>query len=101
MHFAINCASLSCPKLLNEAYEAKMLNTQLDNQAKAFLADTEKNKVSATEPKLSSIFKWFNGDFTKNGMTKIAFINQFTTVKIKEGTSIDYLDYNWSLNEQK
>ncbi|MFN0083403.1 MAG: DUF547 domain-containing protein [Ferruginibacter sp.] len=101
MHFAINCASYSCPKLLDEAYEAKALNMQLDNQAKAFLEDTTKNKVSATNPKLSFIFKWFNQDFTKNGMTKIAFINQFTTVKIKEGTALHYIDYSWTLNEQK
>lgn len=101
MHFAINCASYSCPKLLNKAYEGKTVNKQLDEQAKDFLADKEKNKVSADKPQLSSIFKWFNGDFTKTGKTKIAFINQFTSTKINENASLDYLDYNWDLNEQK
>lgn len=99
-HFAINCASISCPKLLDVAYEAKTLNAQLDQQGKAFLADTDKNKVSATNPKLSSIFKWYSGDFEK-GQTKIAFINKFASPKINANANLDYLDYNWNLNEQK
>ncbi len=100
-HFAINCASYSCPKLLNEAYEAKTLDAQLTAQAKAFLADTEKNKMSATNPKLSSIFKWYSGDFETAGKSKIEFINQFTSTKINSNAKIEYLDYSWNLNEQK
>ena len=99
-HFAINCASISCPKLLDVAYEAKTLNAQLDQQGKAFLADTDKNKVSATNPKLSSIFKWYSGDFEK-GQTKIAFINKYANPQINTNANLDYLDYNWNLNEQK
>ncbi len=99
-HFAINCASISCPKLLDVAYEAKTLNAQLDQQGKAFLADNDKNKVSATNPKLSSIFKWYSGDFEK-GQSKIEFINKFSSPKLNASAKIDYLDYNWNLNEQK
>ena len=99
-HFAINCASISCPKLLNVAYEAKTLNAQLEQQGKAFLADTEKNKVSAANPKLSSIFKWYSGDFEK-GQTKIEFINKYATPTLNANAKLDYLDYNWNLNEQK
>ena len=99
-HFAINCASISCPKLLNVAYEAKTLNAQLEQQGKAFLADTEKNKVSATNPKLSSIFKWYSGDFEK-GQTKIEFINKYAIPNLNANAKLDYLDYNWNLNEQK
>ena len=101
MHFAINCASYSCPKLLDEAYEGKTVNKQLDEQSKDFLADKEKNKISADKPQVSSLFKWFSNDFTKTGKTKIAFINQFTTTKIKESATLEYLDYSWDLNEQK
>ena len=42
MHFALNCASMSCPKLRNEAYEADKLDKQLDDQARAFLSDKSK-----------------------------------------------------------
>ena len=100
IHFAINCESISCPKLLNVAYEAKTLNAQLEQQGKAFLTDTEKNKVSAANPKLSSIFKWYSGDFEK-GQTKIDFINRYATPNLNSNAKLDYLDYNWNLNEQK
>jgi hypothetical protein len=100
IHFAVNCASISCPKLLNEAYEAATLDAQLSAQARAFLADTDKNQVNASNPKLSSIFKWFNGDFKKTGLSKIAFINQYSPVAINADANLDYLDYNWNLNEQ-
>lgn len=101
MHFAINCASMSCPKLLNEAYEAKTIDKQLTEQAKDFLADKNKNNISKDKPELSSIFDWFNKDFTKTGKTKIGFINQYAPVKIDDNASLKYMSYDWSLNEQK
>jgi hypothetical protein len=101
IHFAINCASLSCPALLHKAYEAATLDAQLTAQAKVFLADTDKNQLTADNPKLSSIFKWFNGDFKKTGLSKVAFINQYASVTINENANLDYLDYNWKLNEQQ
>ncbi len=100
IHFAVNCASISCPKLLNEAYESATLDGQLTAQAKSFLADTDKNQVTADNPKLSSIFKWFNGDFKKTGLSKVAFINQYSPLTINDNANLDYLDYNWNLNEQ-
>ena len=99
MHFTIVCASVSCPKLLNTAYEAATLDNQLNKAARDFLADNTKNQVSAAKPKLSKIFDWFSGDFNANGKSKIEFINQFTTVKIDKNANIGYLDYNWNLNE--
>ncbi len=99
MHFTIVCASVSCPKLLNRAYEAPSLDNQLNQAAKDFLADNSKNQVSANKPKLSKIFDWFGGDFKVNGKSKIDFINQFTNTKIDKNADIGYLDYNWNLNE--
>lgn len=99
MHFTIVCASKSCPKLSNTAYEAAILDKQLTQAAKDFLADPSKNIVKASNPKLSKIFDWFSGDFKVNDRSKIDFINQFTTVKINQNADISYLDYNWNLNE--
>lgn len=99
MHFTIVCASVSCPKLLNTAYEAAALENQLNKAAKDFLADTNKNQVNASHPKLSKIFDWFSGDFKVKGKSKIEFINQFTVIKIDRNADISYLDYNWNLNE--
>jgi len=101
IHFAINCASISCPKLLNEAYTAAKINEQLDKAASDFI-NGNKNEISANNPKLSSIFDWYAKDYIVNGKTNvIAYINQFSKIKINPSSSIQYVEYNWSLNEQQ
>lgn len=102
IHFAVNCASGSCPSLLNEAYTAKRLDEQLDKVARSFLADKSKNKIaSASKAELSKIFSWYKGDFTGKGQTVIDFINKYAPVKLDAKATITYLDYDWSLNEEK
>jgi len=99
IHFAINCASVSCPKLLNTAYTANNIEALLDRTAKDFITNPEKNKISEHSVQLSKIFKWYKSDFTRNG-SLIDYINQYSSVKINPDASIDYLEYNWNLNEQ-
>lgn len=98
IHFAIVCASKSCPRLLNVAYEAATLDKQLTEAGRNFLADPFKNQPAVSNPKLSKIFDWFSGDFSANGKSKIDFINQFSNIKIDRAANISYLDYDWSLN---
>jgi hypothetical protein len=98
IHFAIVCASVSCPKLLNEAYTGNRVNQQLEEQARDFINDKSRNKVTANHAQLSQIFNWFRGDFTRNGILS-EFINRYSSVKINKNAKISYLDYNWNLNE--
>jgi hypothetical protein len=100
LHMALVCASKSCPILLNEAYDAKRMDEQLAKQATAFLADPFRNKMSADKPQLSMLFKWYGGDFNKNGGSVRGFINVHSPIKIKPDAKISYLDYDWGLNEQ-
>ncbi|MCA6398294.1 MAG: DUF547 domain-containing protein, partial [Cytophagales bacterium] len=100
VHMALVCASKSCPILLNEAYDAKRMDEQLAKQATAFLADPFRNKMSADKPQLSMLFKWYGGDFNKNGGSVRGFINAHSRIKIKSDAKISYLDYDWGLNEQ-
>ncbi len=100
IHFAIVCASYSCPRLLNEAYTADKLDKQLIEQAKHFLANKNKNEITPSKLELSKYFTWYKGDFTKNS-SLIEYLNKYAPVKINEGADIEYKDYNWSLNEQK
>lgn len=100
IHFALVCASYSCPRLLNEAYTAEKLDKQLDMQAKHFLANEKKNKIMANKLVLSKYFTWYKGDFTKNS-SLIDYLNKYAPVKINKDADISYMDYNWSLNEQK
>lgn len=98
IHVAINCASISCPILLNEAYTAAKLEDQLTAQMKAFLIQPVRNTITADAVELSKIFKWFEEDFTREG-SLIEFLNQYAPVKINSDADIDYNDYDWSLNE--
>ncbi len=98
IHFAINCASYSCPVLRGEAYVASKIETQLAEQARLFLADERRNRITAEKAQLSKIFSWFGKDFTKK-TSKIEYINQYSPVKINADAEISYLDYDWNLNE--
>lgn len=99
VHFALNCASVSCPRLRNEAYTAADLERQLTDQARYFLANPVKNKITAEKAELSKIFTWFKGDFTKGSQTIKGFINQYSEVKLTDDTKTSSLDYDWNLND--
>ena len=98
IHFAIVCASFSCPKLQNEAFTASTLEQQLTNATKAFLSDSNRNSIKKNNVKLSKIFKWFKKDFEQNG-SLLDFLNKYSEIKILENAKQSYLDYNWDLND--
>lgn len=99
IHFAINCASISCPKLMREAYTAAKIDKQLDKAADQFI-NSDKNAISKNPPKVSMIFKWYKKDFTQNEMSVIQFINQYADTKINDNAELAYKEYDWSLNEK-
>lgn len=98
IHFAINCASFSCPPLLNEAFTAEKLESQLTQVTKAFLADSKRNTITPNKLELSKIFKWFSKDFKQNG-SLIDFLNRYSDIKINENAKKSYKEYDWNLNE--
>lgn len=98
IHFAINCASYSCPRLLNRAYTLEKLEQDLEEVTREFVNDEKRNKIGSEEAEISAIFKWYKSDFTRN--TSLAdYINRYSDIKIGPGTKIKYLKYDWSLNE--
>ena len=99
IHFAINCASYSCPKLVNKAFTAAGMEQQLEAATKDFVNDTTRNQFTPEEAKLSEIFKWYKGDFTDKGTLK-EYINTYLTTPMTANTKIKYLKYNWNLNEK-
>ncbi len=101
IHFALVCASISCPRLRNEAFTADKLDAQLNDQGSDFLNNPAKNKISKDAAKLSKYFDWYKGDFKDGGQSVVKWVNKYSTTKITDNTKIDYLDYNWNLNEQK
>lgn len=100
IHFALNCASGSCPILKPGAYSGQDLDAELDEQAKVFLNDGSKNAMSAGKLELSKIFKWYEADFKSQGGVK-KFIEKYSDLEIDENADLDYQDYDWSLNDKK
>lgn len=98
IHFAINCASYSCPRLLNEAFTAAKMEAQLEESAVAFVNDPKRNKIAKGSAQVSQIFKWFNKDFTASG-SLAEYLNRYSKTALVPKAKINYLDYDWSLNE--
>lgn len=98
IHFAINCASVSCPELLNEAFTESKLEKQLGSVTKNFINDKTKNSITSNKIEVSKIFDWFAADF-KNKGDVIDFLNLYCTIKISSSAKISYKYYNWNLND--
>jgi hypothetical protein len=105
IHVAIVCASVSCPDLRMEAFTADKLNEQLSDQMERFLRSSKKGMRMDKKKKrvyLSSIFKWFKGDFESRGGVLKVISNYVSPEAAKElmspGIDVSYFDYNWGIN---
>jgi len=111
VHFALNCASIGCPALRPEAFTAERLDAQLEEAATAFLSDRTRNRLDGKALQVSSIFKWYRGDFEKGwrGADTLAKffllyrqplgLDDNAASRLKAGEiKIDFLDYDWRLN---
>lgn len=99
IHFAVNCASISCAQLRREAYTGDQLDKQLDEQTREFLKNPHKNEITKDYIKISKLFRWYGSDFKTDDQSIIDFINQYSETEIQEDAKVDYKDYNWELND--
>ncbi len=111
VHAAVNCASIGCPALRNEAFTAAKLDAQLEDGMMRFLGDRTRNRVTDGKLQVNAIFKWFKEDFEKGqkGFSKVEDVfakyaaqlsdkpEEQAAVKAKS-LPITHLDYDWSLN---
>ncbi len=113
IHFAVNCASIGCPALLNDAFTASKLDKQLEQVTSKFLADSSRNRLKGSTLQVSPIFKWYKEDFATNwrGTNDLeGFLGRYSsslglnssqTADLKSGkTKISYTDYDWNLNKK-
>ena len=107
IHFAIVCASHSCPRLLNRAYVGTNLEAQLTENTKAFFANSENFRYDESRRKfhMSSIIEWFAKDFGANKAAQLATIAPWLPSQAaaqaarSNSVSVSYLNYSWDLNE--
>lgn len=107
-HFALVCASKSCPALRSEAYEGSKLDAQLDDQGRKFFGDSSKNyfEIEKKRAHLSKILDWFSKDFGRNDEEILLYVSQFLPEDLAEVIrstagewDIKHTKYDWSLNE--
>jgi hypothetical protein len=99
VHYAVNCASVSCPMLREEAYVAARLDRQLEEQAVRFLSDRSRNRFREGRLQVSKIFDWFKEDFEP----RQAYFARYAKALGYPGgeVPITFLDYDWSLNDYR
>jgi hypothetical protein len=121
VHYAVNCASIGCPMLREEAFVAERLDAQLEEQARRFLSDRSRNRFANGALEVSKIFDWFKVDW-QSGYKGIgrdaapiasreAYFARYAKLltdkpeeqkQIEDGkASIRFLDYDWALNESR
>ena len=121
VHYAVNCASIGCPMLREEAFVADRLGAQLEEQAVRFLSDRSRNRFSNGKLEVSMIFNWFKEDWAGSytgfdGKTpaitsredyfaryaKLLADKPEDQKKIMDKAApMSHLDYDWSINDSK
>jgi hypothetical protein len=105
LHYALNCASVGCPMLREEAYAARQLQAQLDEQARRFLSDRSRNRLRGDRLEVSRIFDWFSEDFEPRARyfarhAPVLGDDARARTAIAAGQyELHFLDYDWSLND--
>jgi hypothetical protein len=100
IHYAVNCASVGCPMLREEAYVAVNLERQLEEQARRFLSDRTRNRWHGGRLEVSKIFDWYQEDFEPRAQY---FARYAGILGMPQGSSpaLVFLDYDWSLNDSR
>ncbi len=112
IHAGVNCASIGCPALRDEAFTATQLDAQLDDGMKRFMSDRTRNRVQGGEAQINNIFKWFKEDFNSGyrGIHRLEDLlaqhAEHLSDKPEEQAAlrdkrlpVSYLEYDWSLND--
>jgi hypothetical protein len=104
IHFAIVCASKSCPWLAREAFTAERLEEQLDRRTRLFVNQTSNVRVDSgrREVRLSQLFDWYKEDFGSSQQPVLSFIAKYRPdgARLRQGTwKIGYFEYDWGIND--
>lgn len=106
IHFAIICASSSCPPLPRFAYTEENVQTKLEEETRKYINSERGTRIDFAENTLylSKLFDWFSGDFESKSGSVLDFIKPYleekTLVFLEREPKIAYIHYDWSLNAQ-
>ena len=99
IHFAVNCASESCPALRAKPFRAERLEAQLDEQTRLFANSSRAARIDQKGKRIqySELFQWYAKDF--NVKTPFDYLNRYRSKALPSGYTVDWIKYDWSLNE--
>ena len=102
-HFILVCAAVGCPILEPEPFAGSDVEQRMDRATRRYLASPTGAQVSDGALKLSMIFKWYEADFG-GAQGVLAFVKKHLPAdqvkKLGEQPKVEFIDYNWTLNQQ-
>jgi hypothetical protein len=102
VHFALNCMTVSCPRLPQSAFTAEGLDRELNTAARQFINDDRNVRVDGEkrEVRLSAIFDFYMKDFLANSPSLIAYVNRYRVEPVPPDYKVVFADYDWTINDQ-
>lgn len=102
VHVALNCMAMSCPRLPRKPFTGDKLQAQLDAQAVEFYNENRNVRVNPATKTVhfSEILDFFTEDFLVKAPSLIAYANQYRKEKIPADYRVDFIPYNWTINNQ-
>lgn len=102
VHFALNCMVRGCPRLPRQPFRAEDLQARLNRAAVEFFAAERHVRVDDREKTVhfSSILKWYREDFLERAPSLIEYANRYREDKIPAGYRVEFLPYDWTLNQR-
>jgi Protein of unknown function, DUF547 len=102
IHMALNCMSVSCPRLPREVFLPETLEVQLQRETQKFF--NEPRNVRTEEARatvhLSQILKFYRADFLASAPSLLAFANRYREQKVPENYRTKFIEYDWTINRQ-
>lgn len=102
IHFAVNCASVSCPALAAEPWQASTLEAMLEERTRLYVQATTVVNAEARQVQVSTLFNWFAADFGgETGVREFvaARLDDAAAAQVRDGSfSLTYAEYDWALN---
>jgi hypothetical protein len=102
VHFALNCMVRGCPRLPREPFRADQLDMELEACAQYFLNENRNVQVDAEKQtvRFSQILQFYTEDFLKKAPSLVAYANKYRDSKIPDGYKVDFIPYDWILNQK-
>jgi hypothetical protein len=102
VHFALNCMSVSCPRLPQVPFDGKILDRQLDAAAREFFAEPRNLTIDRLRHEiwLSKILSFYQDDFLSRAPSLARYVDRWRSDTLPDNYEIRFFAYDWTINRQ-